>query len=316
MPMPSENVFIESGVEEDSLAPLFDPDFISATAADPYLDDRGWGLDVAAGREHRFYPFQILVWHEIVNDTLATQLILVTYSPLCQSGLVYERRINKETATFGTSSQVLNSNLLMYDKTSHSLWSQLKGVAVKGDRQGQNLTLLPSTMMRWQDWKAAYPTGRVLSKETGFARDYTLNSYSKYLQNQDVLFPILRQDDRLPTKDYVYGVVLDGKIYAVSEKTLRDKTVVSFEAGDVPLVMFWDQETEVTRLFKRTARNKVFSFTFDEKWIKDMDTGSTWNTLGQAFSGANKGITLEPVALRSAFWFCLAGLFPDLIIIQ
>ncbi|MEN8160984.1 MAG: DUF3179 domain-containing (seleno)protein, partial [Myxococcota bacterium] len=140
--------------------------------------------------------------HELVNDTLGGRPILVSYCPLCGTGLVFDRRVGGEVLRFGVSGLLYRSDLLMFDRKSESLWSQIGAEAVTGARRGQRLTLLRSKLVRWADWRAQHPDSRVLSRETGHRRNYDRSPYADYATSEDLLFPVppdRRYHPKMPT---------------------------------------------------------------------------------------------------------------------
>lgn len=181
---------VSTGVEKDGIPSIDDPKFESVAAADPYLDDQGFGIVVEAGGRSRFYPYQILVWHEIVNETFAERPLLVTYSPLCGAGLVFERTSNGEARSFGVSGKVYNNCSVLYDRKDGTLVSQI----------APGLTPFPSRMMTWREYKTEFPRGQVLSRETGSVRDYTFNPYGDYETSNAILFPLDRDNVSQPAK--------------------------------------------------------------------------------------------------------------------
>jgi hypothetical protein len=162
--------------------------------------DRVIALEV--GGEARAYPLGTMQWHEIVNDTLGGVPIAVTYSPLCDSALVFDRRVGGETLEFGVSGLLYNSNLLMYDRrpeapgahpsTGESLWSQFPGVALAGPaaKTGARLAVLPCAVMHWEDWLAAHPRTTVLARVPGRERLYAREPYSTYFASEELKFPV------------------------------------------------------------------------------------------------------------------------------
>lgn len=198
--IPLEEI-IDGGSTTASIPSIDKPQFESEKSADNYLSDDGLGLDVVVDGTHRFYPYQILVWHEIVNDTFGDQKLAVTYDPLCGAGMVYDRA----TYDFGTSGLLYNNNFLMIDRDGKSLWSQATGKAVVGDAVGSILATYPSTVMKWVDWKKANPDGSVLSRKTGVIRDYTSNPYGNYANTSDIEFPLSKMDGSRPVKEVVHG---------------------------------------------------------------------------------------------------------------
>lgn len=194
MTPPAFDGIVESGVAKDGIPSIDQPRFDNVRTADAYLRDDGLGVDLAMGSSHRFYPFQILVWHQIVNDVFAGVPIAVTYDPLCASVVVYDRTVNGTTLTFGTSGQVQNNNFLMYDRETSKLWNQILGTG---------LTRESSTVVSWKEFKIQHGDGEVLSRSTGAIRDYTSNPYGDYANNADILFPLSVMDGSRPSKEIV-----------------------------------------------------------------------------------------------------------------
>ena len=171
---------IAGGPPPDGIPPIDKPVFVSPAAADAWLKPTEPVLGLRVGSDARAYPLQILIWHEIVNDVVGGRPVVVTFCPLCNAGLVFDRVASGTTLDFGTSGKLWKSDLLMYDRETHSLWSQMEGRAVVGARAGARLTPLPANTLAYEDFKQAYPGGRVLSRETGVSRAYGRNPYEGY----------------------------------------------------------------------------------------------------------------------------------------
>lgn len=151
------------------------------------------------GNTHKFYPYQILVWHEVVNDAVEGERILVTYCPLCLTGFVFDPLVKGERVEFGTSGKLWKSNLVMYDRKTESLWSQILGEAIIGEMVGSKLNLLESDLVRFGEWKERFPGGEVLSRDTGATRFYGSNPYGDYFAPVDFALQLVKtRDDRLP----------------------------------------------------------------------------------------------------------------------
>ena len=196
---------VSGGTPDGGIPSIDAPIFESVGAADQYLKDEGLGLDVEVGGKSRFYPFQILVWHEVVNDTFGDNPLVVTFSPLTMTGMVFERP--DATTVFHVSGALWNNNLVLFDEGTHSLWSQILGKAVEGVEgvKGTALVAYPSTVSTWTDWKVENPLGEVLSRDssTNANRDYTRDPYGSYYSNPSILFPLTFVDARLPAKKLV-----------------------------------------------------------------------------------------------------------------
>jgi hypothetical protein len=159
--------FISGGPGRDGIPPIDKPRFVSVAAAARFLDDGEPVLAVEIGGRARAYPQQILIWHEIVNDTLGGRPIAVSYCPLCNSSVVFDRRAAGRTLTFGTTGNLRNSDLVMWDRQTQSWWQQLTGEGVVGELTGTRLTVLESQTLSFADFRARHPEGEVLSRDTG-----------------------------------------------------------------------------------------------------------------------------------------------------
>lgn len=202
------------GPPKDGIPALTDPKVVPKQKA-AYLSDSDRVLGVAISGKARAYPLRILNWHEIVNDTLGGMDFVVTYCPLCGTGMVFETPRNaRNRDLFGVSGLLYNSDVLLYDKATESLWSQIGMKAISGKRKGDELTILPATHTTWKDWSTRYPNTSVLSLETGYKRDYSRNPYSGYERNRKLYFPVVNKDNRFHPKDWIAGVILKGKAKA------------------------------------------------------------------------------------------------------
>lgn len=221
--IPLEKV-LDGGPGKDGIPALTNPEFISVKETN--IADDIDGMVVFVGDVTKFYPFNIMVWHEIVNDTVNGKPLVVTFCPLCGSAIVFDTKDQ-----FGVSGKLYESNLLMYDKSTESLWSQSIGTAVVGDRTGEKLAIYNSQLMSLKDFKIKWPDGQVLSTDTGHNRDYTFYPYRDYNDNEDIFFPISVKDNRLPTKEIMYVVNAYEHSVAFPVKQLSS-SIVSVVVGD------------------------------------------------------------------------------------
>ncbi len=256
------------GPPKDGIPPIDNPKFISITEADEVLDDSAPGVAVAFADQARFYPFNILVWHEIVNDTFDDTRVLISYCPLCLSGIVFDPVVDGERVEFGTSGKLWNSNLVMYDRKNESYWSQILGTAIVGENAGEQLEVLPSDQMRYGEWKAANPEGVVLSQDTGTARPYDRDPYGDYYTTAGTIFPLSNTDDRLFDKEYVLGVVINGQAKAYVPAAVQKVGFVEDEVGGTAIIAEYDASLDVVQLFTidefgaRTRLNPFPTFWF------------------------------------------------------
>ncbi len=200
---------VYGGVPEGDIPAINNPQFISVLDADYFMDDNEYGVLVTINDQSRYYPYSILTWHQVVNDAFAGIPIVVSYSPLCYSGAVFERTLGDQEVTFSVSENVYNNNLLLLDDKTNSQWSQLMGQAIFGGLSGENLTTYPYQILRWNIVRDNYPNAEVLSRETGFSRNYDRDPYTNFYHEKDILFPLTNTDDRIYTKEIVYGIVID-----------------------------------------------------------------------------------------------------------
>lgn len=231
------NEILSGGPGKDGIPSIDNPVFISTQEAS-FLNDTDPGVGLVVEDESRFYPYRILVWHEIVNDTIQGQPVLVTYCPLCATGIVFERVVAGVEQEFGVSGRLWRSNLLMYnragDAKSESLWSQVLGEAVLGVNTGEKLAIIPSDIVRWADWKKLHPDTKVLSADTGAERDYGRDPYGDYYTSESVSFGASFQDSRLHPKTLVIGIEINGKYKAYDIEGLKTgETQDMFEGKDV-----------------------------------------------------------------------------------
>ncbi|MBI2483915.1 DUF3179 domain-containing protein [Candidatus Uhrbacteria bacterium] len=223
--VPLEQI-VAGGPPRDGIPPIDSPKFIPAADGGKNLRDDEAGIALSYEGVDRFYPFEILVFHEIVNDTINGKRVLVTYCPLCYSGIVFDPLVNGERVEFGTSGKLWNSNLVMYDRKTESLWPQVLGEAVVGEMTGTRLSVIPSNVVRFGDWSRAHPRGEVLSRETGAFRSYGHDPYGDYYTTPGVYFPVANKDDRLGEKASVLGLVFGGQAKAYPVALLRERGTI------------------------------------------------------------------------------------------
>ena len=170
---------ISGGPPRDGIPPIDNPQFVSVSTAGEFLSSREPVISIVIDGEARAYPLQVLIWHEIVNDTLADQPIAVTFCPLCNASIVFDRRVAKSVLDFGTTGRLRNSDLIMYDRQSESWWQQFSGEAIIGRYAGTKLDILPSRLESWERFQTRHPQGQVLKPNFG-SRDYGVNPYENY----------------------------------------------------------------------------------------------------------------------------------------
>lgn len=192
---------LDGGPGKDGIPALTNPKFVDIKAAEKSVKDDMDGLVVSVGNSAKFYPYSIMVWHEIVNDVVGNKPLVITFCPLCGSAIVFDT-----ADQFGVSGKLYESNLLMYDKKTESLWSQSIGTAVVGDMTGEKLVIYPSQVLPFKTFKEKWPNAEVLSTDTGYGRNYAFYPYGDYDNNDSLYFPISIKDNRFPSKEIMFVV--------------------------------------------------------------------------------------------------------------
>lgn len=317
------------GPPPDGIPPIDEPRFLRAGSVD-FLADAEPVLALEVGGEARAYPVQVLIWHEIVNDTVGGIPVAVTYCPLCNSALAYDRRVAGRVLSFGTSGLLLNSSLVMYDRQTETLWSHFTGSGIVGVLTGAELATFPVATVPWRVWRDAHPDGRVLSRQTGFERTYGTNPYPGYDGETNVPFLYDGEvDGRLSAMTRIVGIEDDGAAVAVPLARLREQRVVTTALDGRELSVWWQAGTAsaldtdsiaggadvgATGVFVPVVDGRRLSFGPEGDGFVDGETGSTWNLLGEAVSGALRGRRLESVAHVDTFWFAWAAFRPDTVL--
>ncbi|MGH9990682.1 MAG: DUF3179 domain-containing protein, partial [Nitrososphaera sp.] len=299
---------VSGGPPRDGIPSIDSPKFVSAEDAGLQDSDLVLGLNING--DIRAYPLNILVWHEIVNDEVGGTPVAVTYCPLCFTNQVFHRTIDNQTVEFGTSGKLYNSNLVMYDRTSESLWSQALGQAIVGEHAGKELERIPFDVAFWREWKALYPESKVLSQDTGFGRPYGVDPYGNYYTDPNILFPVSHRDDRLGPKEIVVGLENEGVYRAYPIQQIEDNHIINDEIGDrkIALMSFYPF---MVRAYDRSVDGLVLDFQYNGGKVIDTQTSSIWNFEGEAIEGEMKGKQLVRLPFDEGFWFEWVAFHPE-----
>lgn len=269
--VPADQIY-HGGPPRDGIPALTNPLFISAEEAN-FLspDSRLIGVNIKGAA--KAYPISILNYHEIVNDEIAGQRIAVTFCPLCGTGIVYDAYLDGEFLEFGVSGLLYNSDVLLYDRQTESLWSQVMSTAVSGPKKGQKLRRIAAQHTDWKTWQVTHPDTKVLSQRTGHAREYQRTPYAGYNESGRVFFPVANQDSRYHNKEVVITLELNGKTkaYPFSELALQAKNSGSDRITDVvaeqPIVIEFNLQARSGRILD-AQNNEIPSFSaFWFAWI-------------------------------------------------
>jgi hypothetical protein len=330
-PLVDPEEIIPGGPPPDGIPPIDHPKFLAPQDA-TFLADREPVLAVEIGGEAKAYPLQIMTWHEIVNDTIGGVPVSVTYCPLCNTGIAFERpTIHGELLDFGTSGKLYNSNLVMYDRQTESYWAQATGQAILGELAGEQLTFVPARILSWGDWRAEHPDGLVLSRQTGHDRPYGQNPYEGLDTSERPFLFAGELDERLSATSRVLGIARAGDVVAfpyevVAAHAIGGWAVVVERVAGEPMVVFWKAGTvsaldsqEIAKgrdvgaiaAYRPVVGGRSLRFEAREEGIVDRETGSVWGILGRAVSGPLAGEQLVPELGIDSFWFDWAAFHPE-----
>ena len=319
--------FQDGGPPRDGIPPIDHPRIVALASGDRFLTPREPVIAVRVGSQARAYPEQILVWHEIVNDDLGGIPIAVSYCPLCNSAIVFDRRLGTRTLTFGTTGKLRNSDLVMWDRQTQSWWQQFTGSALVGAATGTRLRALDSQVLSWTQFKATYPHGTVLSRDTGFQRPYGSNPYKGYdsVPTSRPQFYQGRLDPRLPPLERVVAVFAGRKAVVVPFSVLARHPVVGGSIAGRPVVVLYtpgvvsaldassianSRDVGIAGAFDPRVGNGTLRFSATGAGRFRDHTGSTWDVTGRALDGPLRGAQLRPLRHDEQFWFALAAFLP------
>lgn len=257
---------ISGGPPKDGIPSIDKPKYVTVEQADKWIKDNELLLAIIYRGIKRVYPLQIMVWHEIVNDVIAGDPILITYCPLCGSGIAYKRKIKGEEVEFGTSGKLYNSNLVMYDRKTDSYWTQMDGLAIVGELTGHKLTPVSIDTVVWREWKNAYPDSEVLSQETGFSRPYGRDPYGSYYEDSFIMFPVENKDDRIHPKTVIFGINVNGVYKAYKEDDLKKLKTIEDTVNGIKIRVERDDVGIV----------KIINLDTGEEIIKERDFWFAW----------------------------------------
>lgn len=323
---------LSGGPPKDGIPPIDAPQFIPVNEADEWLEDREPVVFVQVGDDARAYPIQILMWHEIVNDTVGDEPLIVSFCPLCNTAIAFKRTFNEQVLDFGTTGRLRYSNLIMYDRQTETWWQQATGDAIAGEHTGAQLEFYPASMISWADFKELHPDGKVLSRDTGHPRDYGRNPYFGYDDiNQTPFLYNGATPDQLPPMARVLTIDLNGEAVAYPYDVLGEVNVINDVVGGNDVAVFWTEGTasaldtgnipegrEVGSAvaYSRILDGATLDFEFKDGKNIDTQTGSKWNIFGLAIAGELKGSQLESVVSINHFWFSWAAFKPETRIYQ
>lgn len=350
-PLVDPSEIISGGPPPDGIPSIDDPAFVPVAEAGRWLADREAVVFLEIEGDARAYPVQVLMWHEIVNDTVGGVPVSVTYCPLCNSAITFRRTIRGVETTLGTSGRLHLANLVMYDRATESLWTQVGGRAVVGLLAGEELEMVSSPLVAFAEFEAAHSDGKVLDREESRAvsrrggelvlrplselgRPYGSNPYGGLDDPEGS--PFLFRGDFDPRLRAMRRVVAlthrdEAKAWTLEAVSGGEARVTEGEVGGDPVVIFWKEgqasaletssvvgEREVGTLGVFLPRVEGRSLTFEARADRfvDRETGSTWNVLGEAVEGPLAGASLEKIPHFDTFWFAWSAFRPETELVE
>lgn len=319
---------VSGGPPKDGIPAIDEPKFESPAQADRWLENSDPVVVVEHGGEVKAYPLGILIWHEIVNDNVGGQPVSVTFCPLCNTALVFDRNVAGRILDFGTTGRLRHSDLIMYDRQTETWWQQAVGEAIVGELLGTVLDFVPANTYAWEMARSLYPDLLVLSRDTGHQRDYGRNPYVGYDDPGGSPLPMFfraDEDPRLPAMERVVSVDI-GDGWAVGFKALSEARVINDEAGGLSFAVVWKsgassavdrsqissgRDVGQTAVFDRRLGDRTLTLEWTNESLRDTETGTTWDLAGRAVAGPLTGERLRSVPHGNHFWFGWVVFRPD-----
>ena len=316
---------MSGGPPKDGIPSIDNPAFVTIAQAADWLQNSEPVISVSLDGQARAYPLQILTWHEIVNDVIGDTAVTVTFCPLCNASIVFDRDLDGVRYDFGTTGRLRKSDMVMYDRQTESWWQQFVGEAIVGDLTGARLRQIPSHIVSFEKFADQYPEGQVLSRATGHQRDYGRNPYAGYddIESSPFLFKD-KIDPRLPPMERVLSVRLNDETMLFGLRDLDRAQLLETRFADQDLVVFAfetmnsaldDRLIAQSRLIPSAAvydpaiDGQPIRFEMRDGQVFDKGTGSQWSIFGKAIRGPLTGKSLKQ--LDSGVHFAFAWLAFD-----
>lgn len=310
--VPISEVF-DGGPGKDGIPSIDNPNFTDINNV-AYLEDNDLVLIVKSNQETKIYPHKILDWHEIVNDKVGDKYVAITYCPLTGTGIGWDRQDEDDITTYGVSGLLYNSNLMPYDRSTESTWSQIRNDCVNGSLIGEKASLVSIIETTWETAKVIISNAVVLNLETGYTRPYGTYPYGEYKTADYLIFPVSNHDSRISKKERVYALLENDTVTAFRMKDFTGGIAVheSFTNQSRYVIVGSSQLGFITA-FKNPDPSYTFYSVQDAGDIVLEDNfGTRWNVFGEAVEGPGTGDKLEPATAYMAYWFSLAAFFPEI----
>lgn len=329
-----ENISVEldsilsGGPPKDGIPSIDKPDFTDAVGAEEWLSGDEPVVAFYSGDDARAYPLQILIYHEIVNDVVNNKPVTVTFCPLCNASIVFDRNVDGDVLDFGTTGRLRNSDLIMYDRQTESWWQQFTGRGIIGKYNEVKLTQLPSQIVSFDTFRSSFPKGKILTRNTGHNRPYGNNPYTGYdnINSSPFLYDG-PEDKRLPPMERVLSLASENQpSMLVPVSKLKDHPILNISYQEKAVVVIassfatsaLDQGNIATSrkipaaaAFSAQLDGKTLQFELDNGELTDTKSGSVWNVFGHAIKGAMKGQQLQQIDSGVHFAFAWLAFEPD-----
>jgi hypothetical protein len=317
--IPADQI-IDGGPGPDGIPAIENPQFVNATSAS-HVGDSDIAIAVRHGGEVRIYPHDIMDWHEIVNDESADGPFTTSYCPLTGSAVTWQGELSHADPSFGVSGLLFNSNLLLYDRQTDSIWSQMYEISVSGSRSGEVAARMQVIEASFSTLRSMFPDARVMTRDTGFNRDYGVYPYGNYKEVSGLLFPVGNVDQRLHPKTRVIGIRSASGLDSTASKVYQldgfgsPTMTINEEFEGQSIVVVGNSDLDFAAIYSRELSDgTILNFSpldDDLPNVMSDDEGNTWDVFGTAVSGLRAGEQLAMTESYTAFWFAWVAFFPE-----
>ncbi len=309
--IPVNQVFEATG--RDGIPALSNPNLIAADEAG-YMFDPEFVIGYFDGEQAVAFPHHILDWHEIINIRIGVRAMAITYCPLTGTGIGWPQVFSDFESEFAVSGLLYNNNLIAFDRNTGSNWSQASLMAVNGPKIGTEVTTIPLVETRWSTWLEMFPNTKVVSRDTGVDRPYGTYPYGDFRSDHDDLFfPLTFDDRRLPRKERLMGVLINGQVktYRFSSFDTDNKLILDSFQGEDLVVVGNAAKNFMVAFFSTLSFDSSPNFTaIDEgKAIIADENGNKWDIFGQHIAGPNAE-DLTSVRNFMGYWFAWGAFYP------
>ena len=312
--IPQEEV-LDGGTGRDGIPSIDAPKFDQVSKVNPAFDDQ-----LVIGYEHKGeihgYPLPILDWHEVVNDEIVDLNIAITYCPLTGTSIGWDRKLGSSITTFGVSGLLYNSNLMPYDRSSNSLWSQQNLMCVNGTRRGtipKSYSLIETTLATW---RKSFPNSKIMNANTGFDRQYSFYPYGNYRSNDVLFFPV-KEDDRLPIKERVLGVLINDKTVVFRFNKVNEGTdVIHHVINTTDIVVVRSQDDNYNTAFLNPDQLEFSPVQNALPVVMEDQNKNKYDLRGQVIEGPDLGSKLSKPLSFIGFWFSWPAFYPNVEIYE